>query len=240
MLQVRVDGGAGALAESCAESARSRQQLREIKARLLDVQDLAKKQALAIIALQEQLVAEGRVDRITPSGLGEGIQCAAAAHDGLTHFQSLSMESGSTPGEFSHSQSMSGLHGEVLHGDLDSVHTHTPDACDPADTEAVAEVLSDAATGNNEYKQQSMGWVESTGVQIPCNLSLVVESGSNPAEQDSPKVEQLGTNKPYGHHDERARTCIGDEYSDTFDEILDDSLGDSGSPDSRSRSEERL
>lgn len=55
VLQIRVDGGAGALANSRAESTRSRQQVRELRARLLEVQSVMQRQALEVVALREKL-----------------------------------------------------------------------------------------------------------------------------------------------------------------------------------------
>jgi hypothetical protein len=55
VLQIRVDGGTGSLADSRAESARSRQQLREMRARLQEVQSVARSQAIEITALREKL-----------------------------------------------------------------------------------------------------------------------------------------------------------------------------------------
>ena len=55
MLQLRVDGGAGALADSRAESTRSRQQLREMRARMHEVQSVAQKQAVELSELRKNL-----------------------------------------------------------------------------------------------------------------------------------------------------------------------------------------
>lgn len=63
VLQLRVDGGARALADSRAESARSRQQLREMHSRLLEIQRVATQQA-SEIALLRGNVTEGHDDNV--------------------------------------------------------------------------------------------------------------------------------------------------------------------------------
>lgn len=70
VLQIRVDGGAGALADSRAESTRSRQQLREMRARLQEVQCVAQRQAFEVAALREKL-PEGCVAEVTRAAAAE-------------------------------------------------------------------------------------------------------------------------------------------------------------------------
>jgi hypothetical protein len=79
LLQIRVDGGAGALAESRAESSRSRQQLREMRARLQEVQTVAQRQALEVAALRKKL-PEDLVAEVT-RGLASDVLCQSSTHD---------------------------------------------------------------------------------------------------------------------------------------------------------------
>ena len=55
VLQIRVDGGAGALVDSRADSTRCRQQLREMRARMHEVQTVAQKQAVELSELRKNL-----------------------------------------------------------------------------------------------------------------------------------------------------------------------------------------